>query len=191
MSLRLSWVLLALLPLVIGCVKAPGAEIKERMQIVEKERTPDRLLERARAFASVGDHTRAEQYLNAARDGGADEKEVVALLLDVCVRDQRYRDAIQYLESYLRRHPGSQRTRFVLATLEAAVGYGTQAEAEVETVVAAQPANAEAHYALAVVLRDDLGNRSRADEHFREYLKLRPAGAHAEEARGSLLTVIE
>jgi hypothetical protein len=50
-----------------------------------------------------------------------------------------------------------------------------------------EPSNSNAHYALAVLLRDESADLSTADEHFREYLRLSPAGAHADEARGSLL----
>ena len=175
----------------VGCVKQPGAEMKDRVQTVRRESAPDRLVAHARSFAAIGDYTRAEQYLNAARDGGADEREIIRLLLEVCVRDHRYRDAIQHGEAFLREHPEDQRTRLVLAALESAVGYENQAETELERVLRAQPKNAEAHYALAVLFRDGLGDAGRADEHFRAYLALRPAGSHAEEARGSLLTVIE
>jgi hypothetical protein len=49
------------------------------------------------------------------------------------------------------------------------------------------PRHADAHYALAVLLRDELGNHSQADAHFRAYLELRPEGEHAEEASESLL----
>jgi tetratricopeptide (TPR) repeat protein len=182
---------LSLALLSTGCVKTEGSEVKDRMEAVKRESAPDRLVAHARDFASIGDYTRAEQYLNAARDGGADERKIILLLLEVCVRDQRYRDAIQHGEGFLREHPDDQRTRLILAALEAAVGYQTEAESELERVLVAQPKNADAHYALAVLYRDGLGSPGRADTQFREYLKLRPDGTHAEEARGSLMTVIE
>jgi thioredoxin-like negative regulator of GroEL len=175
----------------IGCVKSPSAELKDRMETVQREREPERLIAHAKDFAVMGDYTRAEQYLNAARDSGADERRIILLLLEACVSDHRYRDAIQHGEGFLRAHPNDQRTRLVLAALEAAVGYETQAEEELERVLSAEPRNADAHYALAVLYRDGLGSPGRADEHFRVYLSLRPDGSHAEEARGSLLTVIE
>ncbi|HEX3596900.1 MAG TPA: hypothetical protein VHU80_17445 [Polyangiaceae bacterium] len=174
-----------------GCVKAPGSEVKDRVDAMNRESAPERLVAHARDFASIGDYTRAEQYLNAARERGADERKIILLLLEVCVRDHRYRDALQHGEGFLREHPEDQRTRLVLAALEAAVGYDTQAETELERVLGAEPKNADAHYALAVLYRDGLGSPGRADPHFREYLALRPDGAHAEEARGSLMTVIQ
>jgi thioredoxin-like negative regulator of GroEL len=174
-----------------GCVRAPQTELKEQIDTVRKEREPRRLIEHAEAFAAIGDFTRAEQYLTAAREEGADERRIIRLLLEVCVRDHRYRDAIQHGEGFLREHPNDQHTRLILAALEAAVGCQTQAASELERVLAAEPGNADAHYTFAVLLRDGLGSPGRADPHFREYLKLRPDGSHAEEARGSLLTVIE
>jgi Tfp pilus assembly protein PilF len=190
--MRARALLIVLVALVVpACVKTPENEARERMDTVHRESAPDRLVAHARDFASIGDFTRAEQYLNAARDGGADERRIILLLLEVCVRDHRYRDAIQHGEGFLREHPDDQRTRLVLAALEAAVGYQTQAETELERVLGAEPKNAEAQYALAVLYRDGLASPGRADEHFRKYLELRPAGTHAEEARGSLMTVIE
>lgn len=163
-------------------------------QAAESERarreTANELLARARASALSGDYTRAEQYLNLAADVGAPRERVVPLLMDVCVRDRRYRAAIQYAEHHLRDHPRNYTLRFVLATLLLAIGEPTRAREELESVLRAQGAHAEAHYALAVVLRDELGNRSQADRHFREYLKLSPGGRHSEQAEESLLQVV-
>jgi Tfp pilus assembly protein PilF len=175
----------------VGCVKAPGSELKETMDTVQKERAPERLAAHGRAFASVGDFTRAEQYLVAARDAGADERQVIPILLTVYIRDHRYRDAMQSAEGFLRRHPTERNTRLLLASLEAATGYANAAEGNLEAILASDPANADAHYALAELYQNDLGRPARADEHFREYLRLNPGGPHAEEARGSLLTVIQ
>jgi hypothetical protein len=57
-------------------------------------------------------------------------------------------------------------------------------------VLSAKPEHADAHYSLAVLLRDDLGNHLAADAHFRDYLRLAPRGSHAEEANQSLLEVM-
>lgn len=173
--------------LVAGCVKTPERTLEERIEVLEREHEPERLLERAEALASVGDYTRAEQYLNLALQSGAEERRVLPLLLEVCTQDQRYRDAAQYVEHYLRRHPNEFRLRFVLGTLYAGIGDVEPARAQFEKLLAVQPEHAEAHYALAVLLRDQLGNFGGADRHFREYLRLRPRGPHSEEASASLL----
>ena len=144
-------------------------------------------LENARAFAAQQDYTRAEQYLNLAAQSGSPDSEVTPLLVDVCVQDQRYRAALQYVQDHLRRHPRAYRLRFVGATLLSAMGEVARAREELEKVLSANPRHADAHYSLAVLLRDDLGNHLDADEHFRSYLELRPRGAHAEEAGQSLL----
>jgi tetratricopeptide (TPR) repeat protein len=173
-----------------ACVKSPGAVLDERMRIMKQAQDPESLVVKARGFASIGDYTRAEQYLNLAVQSGADEARLLPLLINVCVRDQRYRDAIQHAENHLRRHPERHAVRFLLATLQMGVGDAERARGQLEKVLSARPDYAEAHYALAVVLRDDMGHLSRADEHFRAYLRLTPEGRHAEEARGSLLEVV-
>ena len=109
------------------------------------------------------------------------------LLIDVCIKDQRYRAALQYAQDHLRRHPRSYRLRFVEATLLSALGDVARAREELEKVLDVSPDHADAHYSLAVLLRDDLGNHLEADHHFRSYLRLAPRGTHAEEAGESLL----
>jgi tetratricopeptide (TPR) repeat protein len=150
----------------------------------------EQLIAHARAFAQSGDYARAEQYLLLAAKSGADPERLAPLLLDVCIKDQRYRAAIEHAELQLRRQPRAYRLRFVEATLLAAIGDVARAREELERVLQAAPQHAEAHYAIAVLLRDELGNHAQADLHFREYLKLRPGGEHAEEAAGSLLEVM-
>ena len=170
-----------------GCVRAaelPQSQAPSRAAELE---AAERLIQRANAVSAMGDHTRAEQYLNAALARGADERQVLPLLVQACIADQRYRHAAQYLENSLRRHPARQDTRFLLASLNLALGEYELAKKELETVVAAEPRQAEARFALAVLLRDELADFAAADEHFRAYLRMRPSGPHAEEARGSLL----
>ncbi len=54
-----------------------------------------------------------------------------------------------------------------------------------------KPDMAPAHFALGVLLRDEQGDLVQADLHFREYLRLDPRGAHVDEARGSLLKLVQ
>jgi len=151
------------------------------------EHTTENLAERGRAFAAVGDLTRAEEYLAAALDQGANPKEILPLLLDVCVRGGRYRSAILHAEAHLRRNPTDQATRLVVGTLYAALGEDKEAHEALQQVVDARPDDAQAHYVLAVLARDNENDVVSADRHFREYLRIQPNGAHAEEARASLL----
>ena len=156
------------------------------MTTFRKEGDKDKLVERGKGFAAVGDHTRAEEYLAASLEQGANPQEVLPMLLEVCVQTGRYRSAIQHAENHLRRHPEDLRTRFVVGTLYAAIGETKEAKAALATVLERKPNEAKAHYALAVLARDE-NDAVVADRHFREYLRIEPNGNHAEEARASLL----
>lgn len=160
------------------------------MRVMQEERTPDKLVERGKAFAAVGDLTRAEQYLSAALDEGADPRQVLPVLLRVCIAAQRYRVAIVYARDYANRWPADVRLRFVLATLEAAVGDDDQAVADLSFVVAQAPGDADAQFALAMLLQQQGRDLESADAHFRAYLRLAPDGPHAGRARASLLKVV-
>lgn len=157
---------------------------------IEGQRRAERqqLIEDALLFVRMGDATRAEQYLNAAVERGADERKVFPILLSVCIRDKRYRAAAEYAENYLRKHPTDHRVRFVLATLYVGLGDTEPAREQFERLLAGRPGHADAHFAYAVLLRDYARDHAAADRHFRAYLTLRPSGAHREEAEGSLLS---
>jgi Tfp pilus assembly protein PilF len=177
--------------LALGCARgsAPGSETPAELA-ADNERQTAQLIAQARAAYGRSDYTRAEQYLNLAKEGGGSETELTPLIIDVCVKDQRYRAALQYSEEHLRRHPRAYRLRFVQATLLAALGEVARAREDLEKVLSAKPQHANAHYSLAVLLRDGLGNHLEADAHFRDYLRLQPNGAHAEEAGESLLEAV-
>lgn len=187
MTTRLVLILGSMLFTVGGCARNPNVVTEERLQVVERQRQPQRLVAHAKGFIRIGDYTRAEQYLNAALENGGSESEIVPLLLSICVKDRRYRSAVEYAENYLRRHPREHRLRFVVATLYVGLGENDRARKQLERVIAQDPKHAEAHYALAVLFRDQLMSFGKADEHFRQYLALDPRGEHAEEATGSLL----
>lgn len=170
-----------------ACARTPGAEMERRVEIAERESEPVRLLARAQAFARIGDYTRAEQYIDAARLSGAEADDVLPLLLEVCIKDRRYRSAVQHTQDYLRKRPSAYRVRFMLATLYVGLAEADSARRELERVLREAPDHAAAHYMLALVLRDDLGHLGEADLHFREYLRLEPRGNHAEEAESALL----
>jgi predicted Zn-dependent protease len=160
------------------------------METIHEEQAPEKLVERGKAFAEVGDLTRAEQYLAAAMDQGADDAVVVPMLLRVCIQDRRFRAAIAYAKEFVRKHPRDTAMRFVLGTLEAAVGEVKEARGDLEEVCEEEPARPQAHYALAVLLRDARTDLPSMDRHFREYLRLDPQGEHAEEARAALLKTV-
>jgi Tfp pilus assembly protein PilF len=144
-------------------------------------------VERGRAFAAVGDSTRAEQYLTAAMDAGADPRSVMPSLLHACVESHRYRVAAEYVGEYLRRNPDDASLRLLHGMLEAAVGDRAVARREFEAVLRVRPDDSDGQYALAVLLRDEMDDPAGADEHFRAYLRIAPNGLHAAEARASLI----
>jgi tetratricopeptide (TPR) repeat protein len=176
--------------LIVGptaCTPTPAARVKADMAVMKEEGGVDKLIDRGKAFMIVGDTTRAEQYFAAAIRAGADERKVIPLLLTVCAQDGRYRVAIQYAETYLKSHPNDLSVRFVLGTLYSAVNEPEPARDALSTVVEARPEDADAHFALGVLLRDAEHDYAGADRQFREYIRLKPRGAHAEEAEASLL----
>lgn len=173
----------------VATLAACGSGEKDRLktaQAVDNEQTPENLFITGQNFAVVGDTTRAEQYLAAAIDRGADPKKVLPLLLEVCVRDGRFQMAIEYARPYVEKHPNDSNVRYLLATLYSAVGDGQHAREEASSVVEARPNDADPHFLLGTLLRDqkDLVG---ADKQFREYLRIAPHGAHSDEARQALL----
>lgn len=183
------WISLAFLAF-CGCAGSPEQRVKTDVHAFQEEQTHQKLTARGRAFAAVGDTTRAREYFDAALEAGGDDRVLTPLLLSVCVRDGRYRLAIEYAERHVRRHPHDARMRFVLGTLRAGVGESVAAESDLSKVIAAAPDNSDAHYAMAVLLRDQRGDLIGADEHFRAYLALEPEGEHSEEAKSSLLQAV-
>lgn len=174
-----------------GCAPKAGDKVVAQIKTVQDEETPEKLLARGRAFAAVGDLSRAEQYFAAAIDRGADPRVALPLLLRVCADARRYRAAIDYAEPQLKKHPDDHRLRFVVASFYLTIGESATAREELTRIVTQEPDFAPAHYALAVLLRDDAGDVVTADVHFREYLRLEPRGAHADEARHSLLKLVD
>ena len=173
-----------------ACASKPSERVARDVATVRTERTPDKLVARGVAFASVGDLTRAEQYLAAALDAGADPNVVLPKLLRVCVTSGNHRAAINYATPLLQRHPEDANLRFVVAELRAVTGDGAGARADLEQVVARAPDEPAPHFAFARLLKDQLGDTVGADREFRAYLRVAPAGEHADESRASLLLAV-
>lgn len=151
----------------------------------------DRLVAIGDAYTSIGDSARAAQYYALALDRDGDRRAVFSRLLAVCVRDRQFRAALFYVENYLRRHPDDHKLRFVAGTLYQSLGEPSAARAAYEKALTGDPANADVHYAIAVLSRDQERDPLAADSHFREYLRLAPDGSHAAEARHSLLERVQ
>jgi outer membrane protein assembly factor BamD (BamD/ComL family) len=171
----------------IGCAKTPQQRAKLDREVIERESTPERLQARGDAAAMSGDLTRAEQYFVAAMKAGGDERALTKRLLVVCISDNRYPAAASYAEDYLHKHPGDTDVRYAVSTVYIGLGELTRARDGLRLVVEARPDIADAHYALASVLRDTGESLIDADKQFREYIRLSPNGEYAEAARASLL----
>lgn len=168
-----------------ACASA-AAERRQEQAAVQHESTAAELLKKGEASVSVGDTTRAEEYYVSALKAGADPHLVVSKLLVVCVADQRFPAAIEYAEQYLYRRPNDLDIAFAAASLHAAVGEIPRARELLERVLRQYPDAAEAHYALASVLRQEGDAQDLADEQDLAYLKLSPRGPFAETARARL-----
>ncbi len=179
--------LAALICFLAACATTEQARRTKDQEQLRKDGDPGELFARGEAAARVGDMTRAEQYLVASLRAGGDERRVVQRLLVVCAADQRYPVALEYADNYLRRHPMDTEMRFAAASIYAAVGDRTRAEEDLARVVTEKPGWADAHFALATVLREKGSSALAADRHYREYLRLSPSGTYAEAARGYLL----
>ncbi len=191
MTRTLSAIVLSLSALgAFGCAAAPADRVAHDVSTVQAERSVDKLVARGMAFASVGDLTRAEQYLAAALDAGADADVILPKLLRVCIAAGHDRAAIDYATPQLQRRPSDARLRFVVAELRAVTGDTGGARTDLEQVVTATPRDSAPHFAYARLLRDQVGDVLAADREFRAYLALAPDGEHAEEARASLLQVV-
>ena len=173
-----------------ACAAPPSDRVARDVSTVRTERAPDKLVARGTAFASVGDLTRAEQYLAAALDAGADPNVVLPRLLRVCINSGNHRAAISYATPLLQRRPDDVNLRFVVAELRAVTGDPQGARADLAHVVAIAPEEPGPHFAFARLLRDQLGDAVGADREFRAYLRVAPAGEHAEESRASLLLAV-
>ncbi len=198
--------------LAAACAPTAAQKVEADIASIRKESDAKTLVERGKGFAAIGDHTRAEEYLASGIEAGADPRDVLPLLMDVCVKTGRYRSAIQHGENHLRKHPHDLRTRVMVGALYAAINESKQARLQLEHVVKADAREeartdprdagapspstplglqAQAHYLLAVVARDSDNDVVGADRHFREYLRIEPRGAHAEEAKASLLRQVQ
>jgi predicted Zn-dependent protease len=178
-----------LLLVAVGCSSLPPASPPASPEMIEQQRAEiaRSLVETGRALAAGGDSLRAEQYFRAALGAGAPARDVLPLLIAVCIKGQRYRAAVADTQEFLRQHPNASRLRFVLASLLTGLGDFPAAVDELVRLVSAEPEHVLGHYALGVLYRDRLHHAERADQEFRAYLALAPSGTHADEARASLL----
>lgn len=176
----------ALLVLLLGSACGSAATERQRNEKALAEDSASMLFKKGQVAASIGDMTRAEQYLVAALKAGGAEKPITEKLIVVCSADQRYPAALEYAEQYLYRHPRDVEVTFAAASIYAALGQMERARTLLEQVVGVRPEWSEPHYVLATVLREHGESLSAAERHDLEYLRLDPDGRFAERARARL-----
>jgi tetratricopeptide (TPR) repeat protein len=145
------------------------------------------LTAQGKQFAEQGDLERAEQYLAGALRTGANVNEVLPLLLRVCIAADRYEAALVYAERYEPQAGDSVELELVLAALQSGIGQTENARRTLELVLAQEKDNAQAHYMLGELYYHAIQDYGAADQHYREYLALAPAGPHAHEVKRLLL----
>ncbi len=175
------WVLLA----VVGCGPSLGVANEEPPTDPILEVSGEQLFTRGVALARQGDLIRSEQYLSAAISRGAPTDRVLPLLLRVCVEGSRLQAALAYAREELGRHPENWSLRYVVASLQRALGRLEAAEANLLRVIERVPEEANPHYLLAMVRRE-LGLRDHARSHLNAYLDLAPSGDYAASAEEAL-----
>ena len=183
--------LLAAAMLTVGCSSEHGAGLRHATASGSPRPDPVLLEQQGRRFAQAGDLVRAEQYLAAALNAGADEARVVPELLRVCVDSQHYQLATEYVEVALAKHPADAHLRFLAGALYLSVGERARARDHLERAARELPDDAELQFSVACFFRDEMTDLAAADGYFREYLRLAPTGPHADEARGSLLERVQ
>jgi predicted Zn-dependent protease len=144
------------------------------------------LFDRGVQLVADEDYVRAEQYLVAAMERGHPEDAVMPPLLASCVQSSRLSAALRYAEPYLDRHPEAWSLRLLVATIHMGLGDAPRARDHLVRITVDRPDEPSAHYMLAVLSRDALGDADGALLHFQRYAELAPEGEHAEEARAAV-----
>lgn len=149
------------------------------------------LFAHGKALADAGDFVRAEQYYRAAIARGYPKQRAIPYLVRACVSASRLHDALQHARPYLQEFPDDWRLRQVIAAILAALGEYPEAKEQLVRVIDDAPNQALPHYALAVLLRDQLEDSEQARIHFLKYLELAPEGRHASESKDETRTLLQ
>jgi tetratricopeptide (TPR) repeat protein len=134
------------------------------------------LFQRGAKLATLAQYTAAEQTLSEALERGYPAARVLPVLLDVCSKNARQGMAVSYAAPYLQLNPGDFQLRYRVATLLFELGRYDQARSELSRVLDSAPNHARAHYVLALILRDHVGDAAQAARHFAAYHRLETQG---------------
>jgi tetratricopeptide (TPR) repeat protein len=149
------------------------------------------LLTKGEQLEASGDYLRAEQYLAAALAAGAGDRAALPALLHACIAARHYRLGSEYADAALTRDPSNSRLRFMTAALFLAIGERGRAREQFELAASQLGGDADVQFAVAVFFRDEMSDPVSADPYFRKYLQVSPTGAHAGDARGSLMERVQ
>jgi predicted Zn-dependent protease len=170
-----------LLPIwLAACATAPKPPVASAPDAART--SANTLFERGMEFARRGDTLRAEQYITLAVESGFPRAQSILPLVQVCIASSRLRAALTYAQPYLRSHPRAWPLRYLVASIELALGHESTALRELQRVVAQQPEAAHAHYLIAVIERDSFRDDEGARASFESYVARAPRGQYAPEA---------
>ena len=147
------------------------------------------LFETGEALLARNDLIRAEQYFTAAAARGYDPRKTTPLIVEACVRSNRFSSALAHAEPYLAQHPNDWRLRLVVATIQLGMGRPREAEQHVRLVTESRPDEPLAHFLLGTIALEHHQDDEAARTHLAAYLSLAPEGEHAEAARSALRRV--
>jgi predicted Zn-dependent protease len=174
--------------LCVGCGHAPPPDDRPDPSSDVDAQT---LFETGKALLARNDLIRAEQYFTAAAARGWDPRETTPLIVEACIRSNRFSSALSHAEPYLAQHPDDWRLRLVVATIELGMGRPGAAEEHVRAVAESQPEEPLAHFLLGTIALEHRGDDDAARTHLAHYLSLAPQGEHAEAARSALQRVAQ
>lgn len=178
----LSGVLSVLLSACGGSATGPRSVTPNQEAIAVQNRKE--LVIRGREAMRRGDSIRAEHYFALALEQGYDPAELLPELLAVCLSSSRLRSALNYAEPYLRKHPKDASLRYLVATVHLGLNQTHAAKQELYTVLRHDSTLADAHFLLGMLEFEAAPIRAR--QHLAAFLKLRPEGDKASEARERL-----
>ena len=148
--------------------------------------TGEQLYQHGLALAQHGDLVRAEQYLSASIKRGYPEEQALPALMRVCLSANHLGAALQYALPYLRLHPEDAELRFVVSSVQLALGNPDLARKELDRVIEQKPEHAGAHYLRGVVARDHFDDADAAARDFERYVALEQDGLHSAEVKAWL-----
>jgi tetratricopeptide (TPR) repeat protein len=175
----LSGVLSVLLSACGATAKGPQSVTPNQEALAVQNR--QELVSRGREAMRRGDSIRAEHYFALALEQGYESAELLPELLAVCLSSSRLRSALNYAEPYLRKHPKDANLRYLVATVHLGLNQTHAAKQELYAVLRHDPSSADAHFLLGILEFET--TPARAKQHLVEFLKLRPEGDKANEAR--------